>query len=162
MTTRRPLKTVLLVVCLVGFPIVAFWLGWNLLDAANRVTELRSQSRFNHLALALQLYHDDYGAFPPTKYQPVAGGPVHSWRVLLVAQTQGHEVYSQYDFSKKWSSTNNLQALNGWPSRSFRFDGEGDTTHYLAIGEGDEWPSSKPLRSRLVTKGKDRFLLGNR
>ncbi len=41
----------------------------------------------------------------------------------------------------------------------FRFNGEGETTQYLAIGEGDEWPSRKPLRSRLVIKGKDRFLL---
>ncbi len=51
-------------------------------------------------------------------------------------------------------------ALFGSSSRYFfLMTGDGNTTHYLVIGEGDEWPSSKPLRSRLVTKGKDRFLL---
>jgi hypothetical protein len=41
----------------------------------------------------------------------------------------------------------------------FSTDGGNDITNYLAIGDGDDWPSEKPLKSRLVTKGKDRFLV---
>ena len=41
----------------------------------------------------------------------------------------------------------------------FSMGADSDITNYLAIGDGDEWPSEKPLRSRLVTKGKDRFLV---
>jgi hypothetical protein len=122
-----------------------------------------SLGKFAQLELALHLYHEEHGAFPPTKYQPVAGGPMHSWRVLLVPHTTSRfaERHSKYDYSQEWNSPNNLQALGRMPPyfSYFRLDGDGETTHYLAIGEGDEWPAKKPLRSRLVTKGKDRFLI---
>lgn len=41
----------------------------------------------------------------------------------------------------------------------FSMDCDDDFAHYITIGDGEEWPSRKPLRSRLITKGKDRFLL---
>ena len=161
MTPRRPLKIVLLVGGLIVLPIVAFWLGWNLLDARNRANNLVSAARFDQLEAVLLAYHDEHGSFPPTIYQPVAGGPTHSWRVLVLSQLSSEQVsrYRSYDFSKKWNSRENREAL-GRIATGFRWlDNNEDTTHYLAIGEGDEWPSRKPLRSRLVTKGKDRFLL---
>ena len=164
MTTLRRLKILLLSICLVGLPIGAFWLGWRVLDGGNRAKEARSQGRFAQIELMLHIYHEEHGAFPPTKYQPKPGGPIHSWRVLLVPYTSAlfKEKYSQYDISKEWNSTTNLKALSRMPYFSyFRMHGEGDNdiTHYLAIGEGDEWPSKNPLRSRLITKGKDRFLV---
>jgi len=165
MTTLRPLKIVLLLVCLVGFPIVAFWMGWRFYEARNISKDYLSQGRFAQLKAMLLIYHDKHGSFPPTKLQREAGGPVHSWRVLLVPHTSPGfiERYSQYDFSQEWNSTNNMQALGrmGPYFRYFRMDSEGDTdiTHYLAIGDDDDWPSKKPLRSRLIKKGKDRFLV---
>jgi hypothetical protein len=119
-----------------------------------------SISRFKQLELALLFYHEEHGAFPPTKYQPVAGGPIHSWRVLLVPHTsRSFGSYSDYDFSQEWNSTNNLQALGRTAPVNFRFDDDGEIAHYLAIGDGEEWPSKEPLKSRLITKGEDRFLL---
>lgn len=162
MTTLRAFKIVLLSACLVGFPAVAFWLGGLFLDAAIRGKDVRSQARFYQLEVMLHLYHEEHGAFPPTKYQPEPGGPIHSWRVLLVPHTSRSfiERYSQYDFSQEWNSTNNLQALGRMPLFGyFSMNSNGDVAQYLAIGDNDEWPSRKPLRSRLITKGKDRFLL---
>jgi hypothetical protein len=115
------------------------------------------------MEVALLTYHQEHGAFPPTKYQREAGGPVHSWRVLVLPYTSSDfmERYSKYDFSQEWISTNNLQALGRKAPRFFRLDGDGDndTTDYLAIGDDDDWPARKALRSLLVKKGKDRFLL---
>jgi hypothetical protein len=160
--TQRALKIVLLWVCLIGLSIVAFGMGWRIYEARNISKDYLSQGRFAQLEAMLLVYHDEHGTFPPTKYQREAGGPIHSWRVLLVPHTSRGfiERYSQYDFSQQWNSTNNLQALGRMPYFSyFNMDGDGDITHYLAIGENDEWPSKKPLKSRLITKGKDRFLL---
>jgi hypothetical protein len=161
MTTLRTLKIVLLLVCLVAFCLVVFLIRELYLDAANHVKDARAQGIFAQMEVMLQFYHMEHGAFPPTKCQLEPGGPAHSWRVLLVPHTDRDyiERYSKYDFSKEWNSPSNLQALVGAPSRYFRLDGAGDTTHYLAIGPDDEWPSKKPLRSRLVSRGKDRFLL---
>jgi hypothetical protein len=162
MTTPRTLKTVLLLVCLVAFCLVVFLIRELYLDAANRAKDVRSQGRLAQIEAMLLIYHDKHGAFPPTKYQPEPGGPIHSWRVLLVPHTDRGfiERYPLYDFSQEWNSTNNLQAICSMPFFGyFSIDGDGDTTHYLAIGDEDEWPTKRPLRSRLITKGKDRFLL---
>ena len=42
---------------------------------------------------------------------------------------------------------------------AFSIDGYGDIANYLAIGNDDQWPVKKPLKSRLITKDNDRFLL---
>ena len=157
----RPLKKLLLLVCLVGLPIATFWMGGRFYEARKISKDYLSQGKFAQLAAMLLSYHDEHGAFPPTKYQRGAGGTIHRWRVLLVPHTsQGFiERYSRYDFAQEWNSTNNLQALGGMAPRFFRMDSDGDVAQYIAIGDNDEWPSRKPLRSRLITKGKDRFLL---
>lgn len=161
MKALRELRSVLLLICLVGFPIGAFWLGRLFLDAANRGKDLRSQGRFAQMEVALLEYHKEHGAFPPTRYQPVAGGPVHSWRVLVLPHTSPTFIkrYPKYDFSQEWNNTNNLQALGGMAPGFFRTDGDGETAQLLAIGDGDEWPTKEALRARLITGGKDRFLL---
>jgi hypothetical protein len=84
-----------------------------------------------------------------------------------VPYTDGDEGYSNYSFSLDWNSPDNLQALSkGWGAVFYRMEGgiswakgEDDTATIIAVGEGEEWPSEKPLRALMVTKGKDRFLL---
>lgn len=155
------LKAFSLRVCLIGLPVLGFYLGWDFHHAANGAIELRSGGRFAQLQAALEMYHEEHGAFPPTKYQPVAGGPIHSWRVLLLPYTSQDliERYPDYDFSREWNSPGNLQALGQLAPSHLRRDGDGETTHYLAIGDGDDWPSWRPLRSCLISEGEDRFLL---
>ncbi len=161
MRIQRGLKIGLLFIGLAGLPMLGFWVGYNFYAATCRVKDVRSQCRFGQLELMLYLYHEAHGTFPPTKYQAEPGGPIHSWRVLLVPYTSPYaqEGYFNYVFSQEWNSSNNLRAFVGKPSRYFRIEGDGDVAHYLAIGDDDEWPSKKPLRARLITKGKDRFLL---
>lgn len=157
-SSLRPLRITLLFLCFLGLSIVAFWVGVR----RSELTNFRSQNKFAQIRAMLLLYHEQHGAFPPTKYQPVANGPVHSWRVLLVPHTDLNfeNRYSRYDFSQAWNSASNLQALGDMPYfYYFSMDKGNDITNYLAIGDGDEWPSQTPLKSCLVTSGKDRFLL---
>lgn len=129
-------------------------------EAKITALELQLQGRFDQLELALLAYHDEHGTFPPTKYQAEDGGPTHSWRVLLVPYTGGGDGYSEYDFSQEWNSTNNLRALdNGRIGSIFREDEDSPIATILAVGEDGQWPSDRLLKSRLVRKGKDRFLL---
>jgi hypothetical protein len=159
MRTLRTLKTTLLLVCLVAFCLVVFLIRELYLDAANRAKDVRSQGMFRFIEAALLAYHQEHGHFPPPRYQPVPGGPIHSWRVLLVPSIAGRQ--SKYDFSQEWNSPNNLQALGNAPPGYgyFRMHGQSDIAHYLAVGDNDDWPSRRPLRSLLITKGKDRFML---
>ena len=70
------------------------------------------------------------------------------------------ERFAKYDFSQEWNSPENLKAVAEMGFFNYlRTDADNETANYLAIGDGDEWPSRKPLKSYLVTKGKDRFLL---
>jgi hypothetical protein len=163
MTTSRPSHFGLLLVCVViGFLTMAFWTGWRFCEARRLSKDYLSQGRFAQLETMLLAYHEAHGTFPPTKYQPEPGGPIHSWRVLLVPHTSRGfiERFSKYDFFQEWNSTNNLEALRRMPYFVyFSMNGDGDIAHYLAIGGEDDWPSKKPLRSRLVKQGNDRFLL---
>ena len=162
MKTLTLSKIIRLLVCLMGCFIAVLWISDRLRIAKNAAMDMKARGRLAQLELMLQIYHDQHGAFPPTKYQRKAGEPVHSWRVLLLPHSsRGHtEYYSNYDFSQPWNSTNNLQVLAQVPyARPYRMGDDGDTTHFITIGEGEEWPTRKPLRSLLVIKGKDRFLL---
>lgn len=158
MTSLRALRMVLQMVCV---PMVAVGMGWLIADAVNRGKDVRSRGRFSQMEVALLSYHQEHGVFPPTKYQPVAGGPIHSWRVLILPYTSPGliERYPKYDLSQEWNSPANLSALGHMAPNFLRIAGEGTSAHYIAIGDGDEWPSRKPLRAHLITKEKDRFLL---
>lgn len=158
----RSLKITLVVLCFLSFPIAGFWAGGRYSELRNVSKEYLSQGKFAQIRSMLLTYHEQHGAFPPTKYQPKANGPIHSWRVLLVPYTDVDfkDRYSKYDFSQEWNSPNNLRAIGGMPYfYYFSIDADNDIANYLAIGDGDDWPSEKPLKSLLVTKGKDRFLV---
>ncbi len=162
---------------LVGFAgllVMAFWFGQMFWEAKKVAEFCFSYSRFSQLRAALLIYHDLYGAFPPTKYQAHGGAPVHSWRVLLAPYTTDDfadwyaKKHEKYDFSQEWNCAHNLAAMDFMPplytlDREYPSDGRTRrTTDFLAIGEGDEWPGERPgrpLRALLVTKGADRFLL---
>jgi len=143
------------------FAITGFWCGWRCRDASNAAEECRSDSKFAQLRVMLHAYHDEHGTFPPGRYQPQADGPKHSWRVLLMPYTNrdNRERYSKYDFSQAWNSRTNLQAVGDVRySVGFGLDPNSNIANYLTIGE-EGWPSGRPLKSRLITKGKDSFLV---
>lgn len=160
--TFLPRNSILLLACLFGLPIAAFWAGGRFYELRGTVKDLRSDSKFSQLKWALLAYHDKYKAFPPTTFRARHDGPMHSWRVLLVPHTTASygRHYAEYNLLHEWNSLDNLQALSGMPYfHYFSLDADKDIANYLAIGDGDEWPSEKPLRSLLVTREKDRFIV---
>jgi hypothetical protein len=133
-------------------------MGGRFFEARNVVKDYRSQSRFAQMRCALLIYHERHGAFPPTKYQARPDGPIHSWRVLLLLHLDvDAKRYSEYDFSQEWNSPKNMEALGDIPD--FYSLHANHLANYVAVADNDYWPSEYALKSRLVTKGKDRFLL---
>ena len=164
MKSRSTAKTVLLWLCLTGLPVASFWLGGEYVEGTYIVKKHGTISRFAQLKLALHMYHEDFGVFPPIKYQPVPGGPTHSWRVLLAPYVGGGLSNTNYDFTQEWNSPSNLQAFSRMPGNyemhpawGSGMQVQGHITHYFAIGKDDDWPFSFPLKSRVVKKGTDQF-----
>ena len=143
-------------IILVCVSALAFGLSFSLSDAELHGQWLRSESRISQLALALRIHHEKHGQFPSTQWQPWTNGPSHSWRVLLMPQLLGA---SDYDFSQEWNSPDNLQTDDSQSSICFRVERGGIFANCLAVGDGEEWPSEKPLGAFLVKQGSDRFLL---
>lgn len=143
---------------------LGFWVGWISQSNYSAGLDYRHQAAFDKLEFMLLQYHVEHGAFPPTKYQPLVGGPVHSWRVLLMLRLglNPENGAHGYDFSKEWNNTDNIRFFEKSLSQHY-FTSARDGSRiaqFLAIGEDDEWPAGKkPLRSRLIRSGKDTFLL---
>ncbi len=154
-------KTAAIVALVLLVLVLAFWMGGQVVELRNIAKDCSSQGRFEQLRSLLLIYHREHGHFPPTKYQTKANGPVHSWRVLLLPYIDANtkKLYLKYNFSEPWDSPGNLSIVQSpLCTNFFSMNGNG-VANYLAVGEGDNWPSEKPLKARLVTAGKDQFLL---
>ena len=159
---RTNQKIAVIVILILPMFALTFWIGGQVVKAINVVQICRSQGEFGQLRLILLGYYNQHGCFPPTKYQATPDGPIHSWRVLLLPYIDMYtaKLYSRYDFSQPWNSPDNLEIAKAAERHlgHFSIDNPG-IANYLAIGDGDDWPSKGPLSARLITKGKDHFLL---
>ena len=139
---------------------ILVWLG-GFCEARSEGKAARYENQFAQIRCMLLAYHDEHGHFPPITYRLNDHSPVHSWRVLLVPNTDVDykKRYSSYDFSKEWNSPENRKALGNMPYfYYYSMDDNNEITNYVAVGDNDQWPDDKPLCSRLITSGPDRFL----
>lgn len=159
---RKTALIALIAIVVLGTAVLAFRSGRWLSEFREMQKGWLSDSRFAQIRLALLNYHHDYGRFPPTRYQPKANGPTHSWRVLLLPYRDPftRKLCSKYNFSEEWNSPGNLAVVQSLQPEMHVFSmNENNVANYLAIGDGDEWPSDTPLKAWVVTRGKDQFLL---
>jgi hypothetical protein len=74
-------------------------------EAARRA---QASNHLKQLTLAMQNYHDVYGALPPAVVTDDTGKPLYSGRVLLLPFLEQNGLYSAFDKSKAWDSPANL------------------------------------------------------
>jgi len=127
-------------------------LGALFLPAVTRSREpaRRSQCKTNlkQIGLALHLYHDKYGSFPPAYIADPEGRPMHSWRVLLLPYLDQMPLYNAYRFDEPWDGPNNSQLADKilpvfyCPSENHGGIKNGFTmTSYVAVvGPKTMWP----------------------
>ena len=79
-------------------------------EAARRMTCVPKQ-----LALALHVYHDVYGTFPPAYTTDADGKPLHSWRVLILPYIEQKHLCDQIRIDEPWDSEYNSQFHDQMP-----------------------------------------------
>ena len=75
----------------------------------------------NHLkqiGLALHMYHEEFGSFPPAYFVDDQGKPMHSWRVLIlpfVNDDECQKLAAEYRFDEAWDGPSNQKLLKRRP-----------------------------------------------
>jgi prepilin-type processing-associated H-X9-DG protein len=70
---------------------------------------VQCQLNMSNMAKALQLYHRDYGSFPPAFTVDENDNRLHSWRTLLLPYLDGKNIYANIRFDEPWDSRHNRQ-----------------------------------------------------
>jgi hypothetical protein len=75
--------------------------------------------RIRQIAIAMQVYCDVYGTYPPPVSFDAAGKPIHSWRALILPyldNTIDEKTTLNYDYSVPWDHPNNISLHYKMPS----------------------------------------------
>lgn len=159
--SRAPkIGTIVFLVLLVAA--LTFWLGGQVVTLRSVSTSYLSHGRFEQLRFLLLRYHEEHGHFPPIEHNTEGGGLARSWRVLLLPyiDTNTSKLYLQYDFLEPWNSPGNLAVMQSLSPATNPFSMNSNAVaNYLTVGEGDNWPSEKPLKAWLVAAGEEQFLV---
>ncbi len=149
-SSKRRLTALLLPMGLVaGVVVVAL-----LLSAIEKVREDVERSEDGHLqvVLALHLYQDVHGRFPPVAVHGADGRPLHSWRVLILPYIEGHALYKDFHLDEPWDSAHNLALLPRMPivfavpGRSGAKIPRGHTIRHVFVGKGAAFEGTQGLR----------------
>jgi uncharacterized protein DUF1559 len=124
----------------------------------------RTQCKNNlkQIALALHLYHDKYGCFPPAYTADRHGRPMHSWRVFLLPFLEFKPLYDDYRFDEPWNGPHNRQlaALN---LDLFRCPAgnspESETNYLVVVGPKTVFPGAKCTKIAEISGGTSSTIL---
>lgn len=92
-------------------------------------------ARMNRIGAALESYHRDHGAYPPSYSVSPDGKPLLSWRVHLLPYLGEDGLYNQFNLNEPWDSEQNKPLSTRLPSifGTDRGEGPAGETGYLAI-----------------------------
>ena len=121
---------------------------------ASRTTQC--EKNMKQLLLAVHLYHDIHGCFPPAYIPDAHDLPKHSWRVLLLPHLGEDALYRRYRFDEPWNGPNNRQLADEMPEvfRCPLDSSKGFTTSYVAVvGSETVWPGATSKGINDITDG---------
>ncbi|WP_165698955.1 DUF1559 family PulG-like putative transporter [Bremerella volcania] len=115
--SSSPAKTFLGFLALVGILIVILVVGGvvYLMIASEYAKPVVVTNKMKMIAMALQEYHQDYGAYPPAYTTDQDGTPLLSWRVLLLPYMFSDQLYQEFDLDQPWDTETNLAAAQWMP-----------------------------------------------
>lgn len=137
---------------------VGLWISAKRLEASNA----ESAGQFSYLKSLIDSYYSEHGSFPPTRFQRNPGEPFHSWRVLLLqyAKSDWVAAHAKFDYSKEWNSDSNVAALGRLSPIFLRMEADSSRyAQYIALGEGDIWPSKYGLKTHVIKRNGEAFIL---
>ena len=135
---------VLCLMCVIGLLLPA-------VESARESSRLAScRNKLHQIALALQLYHQANGCFPPAYIADKYGKPMHSWRVLILPYLEYDSLYKVYDFTEPWNGPKNKKLVGtclsdyACPSDPSTNASGATATNYVAVvGPNAAWAGEK-------------------
>ncbi len=114
-------------------------------------------NNLKQISLALQMYHDTHGTFPPAYIADEDGRPMHSWRVLILPYIEENQLYDQYDFDEPWNGSNNRRLADQMPD-VFACPSAGHTrrtvTDYMVVvGDNTIFPHERTSKHADILDG---------
>lgn len=93
--------------------------GWPLLVRTldSYLRRQKCAEQMHKIAVGLQNYCDEYGAYPPAIVHDARGQPAHSWRVLILPYLGQNEeqLYKRYRLDEPWDGPNNRPLADEMP-----------------------------------------------
>ncbi|MDW8244124.1 MAG: DUF1559 domain-containing protein, partial [Thermogemmata sp.] len=119
----------------------------------------RSTNNLKQIVLALHIYHDAQGRFPPAATVDENGKPLLSWRVLILPFLEQEQLFRRFKLNEPWDSEHNkkliplmpkIYALPGTEDQ----EGKAGMTYYrVFVGNGAAWELGKGFRIGDFTDG---------
>ncbi len=115
------------------------------------------------IVLALEVYSQIHGSYPPPYVSDDQGTPLYSWRVLILPQLGYKNLYDQFEKDQPWNSNSNISLVTRMPP-IFKCPSDieqvGNCSNYdLIVGPGTLFPPEGAMRSTSVRDGVDQTLL---
>ena len=143
--------------------LAALWYVGRAMTKARQAAQTSSaQAPLNQLMLALSIYHDIHGEFPPAYIADEDGKPMHSWRVLVLPYI-GHEaLFKAYRFDQPWNGPQNLALASRMPT-VFRSPTEPHsfmhTNMVVVVGPDTAFPGARTTKIDSFTDGPENCIL---
>jgi hypothetical protein len=99
-------------------------------------------NNLHNIGLALTMYHERYGVFPPAHIADADGKPMHSWRVLILPFLEQQDLYDRYNFDEPWNGPNNRKLADSdlWVYRCPSSKQLQNTSFLAVVDEATVWP----------------------
>ena len=143
---RLSMRTACLLVLACG--LVLFWFAVPARRSVRSRRSTQCMGNLTQLSVALFLYHERYGHFPPAYLADDQGRPMHSWRVLLLEFIDA-PLFASYHFDEPWNGPNNHRLAGMMPgsyacSNDYHNPtGAASATSYVAVvGSGTAFPGA--------------------
>jgi len=150
----------------IGLAVLIAFLTLLMPSVGSRPPTKRSMcnSNLRMISLALILYHDDHGSFPPPYIADDKGNPMHSWRVLILPYLDQRNLYKQYRFDEPWDGPTNRQLhdvvlkLYSCPSRPANQPAT-DANYVAVVGPKTTFPEDRCVRTADMIDGTSATIL---
>jgi prepilin-type processing-associated H-X9-DG protein len=130
--------------------------------ASERVRRMRSANNLKQLGLAMHIYHDSKGSFPPAAVFDKDGTPLLSWRVLLLPYLDQKKLSEEFHLDEAWDSAHNKKLLERMP-KVYEIDADskktGETVYLAFTGNGAVFEGKKGIPITDITDGTSNTLM---
>jgi prepilin-type processing-associated H-X9-DG protein len=131
-------------------------------QARQSAQRVQAANNLKQLGLAMHIYADQHGSFPPAVLYGPDGKTPYSWRVAILPYLEQKTLYDQYRFDEPWDSPANRRVLEQMPVfyRSPSADPQSTSPSYFVLTGPDTIFSGKEgTKFQQITDGTSNTLM---